>query len=91
MYDVNPHIDRPMSIMLDDIPQHTELRVVVEEQGEDSYVEYDREDGSVRRVVTQKGGEVRTRITWERGLGNIRYGSLLQSGSDGRVGHRSTF
>ena len=40
-----------------DVPPHTQLRIVIKEEGKgDSYVEYDREDGSTRRLLTKKGG-----------------------------------
>ena len=39
-----------------DIPENTVLKIVVGENGEDSYVEFEREDGSIRRLFTQKGG-----------------------------------
>lgn len=50
-------------VVFDDIPQHTELTIHIGEEGkEDSYVEYQRADGSIRRLVTQKGGgELRIR------------------------------
>ena len=43
-------------VMFDDVPEHTELRIVVKDNGEDSYLEYDRLDGSTRRLFTKKGG-----------------------------------
>ena len=43
-------------VKFDDVPEHTELRIVVKDNGEDSYVEYDRPDGSIRRLFTKKGG-----------------------------------
>ena len=42
--------------VFDDIPAHTKLKIVVKDNGEDSYVEYTREDGSIRRLFTLKGG-----------------------------------
>lgn len=40
----------------DDIPPNTALTLVIGEDGEDSYVEYRRDDGAIRRLVTLKGG-----------------------------------
>lgn len=40
----------------DDVPPHTELRIVVGKDGENSYIEYARPDGSIRRLVTVEGG-----------------------------------
>ena len=49
--------DEEMTTVFDDIPQHTELTIHVAEKGEgETYVEYLREDGTVRRLLTQKGG-----------------------------------
>ena len=48
--------DGGYEVMFDDVPEHTELRIVVKDKGEDSYVEYDRPDGSTRRLFTKKGG-----------------------------------
>ena len=46
----------------DDIPPNTELKVVIGENGKDSYLEYQRDDGSVRRLFSLKsGGSIRIR------------------------------
>lgn len=48
--------DEEFTFSSDDIPPHTNLKVVIGEDGEDSYVEYERNDGSIRRLLTLKGG-----------------------------------
>ena len=52
--------------MFDDIPANTKLRIMIGESGEDSYVEYQRDDGFIRRLFTQKGGgEIRIRTDYQ--------------------------
>ena len=50
-----------------DVPPHTELTIHIAEEGKgESYVEYTRSDGTVRRLVTVKsGGELRIRTARE--------------------------
>ena len=49
--------EKLQTFMFDDIPEHTELKIVVSEEGKgESYVEYERPDGTIRRVLTLKGG-----------------------------------
>ena len=43
-------------LKLDDVPDNAEIKVVIGENGEDSYMEYERSDGSIRRLLTVKGG-----------------------------------
>ena len=51
-----------------DIPPHTELTIHIAGEGKgESYIEYTRSDGTVRRLVTVKsGGELRIRTARER-------------------------
>ena len=45
--------DEECTFAFDDIPPNTKLKIV---SGEDSFVEYERSDGSFRRLLTLKGG-----------------------------------
>ena len=55
--------DESDEAMFDDIPPGTQLRIEIKKPGDGaSYVEYERPDGTTRRVATKPGGgEIRIR------------------------------